>query len=165
MSQKCMPEPDDINMYVNDLTVFYTIFDDSNFHAECNEMLNVVNNKNYQNCLITREDVSLALSSAQPGMACGPDNICGKVVEGCKEQLVTPMLRLYQFSLDNFIVPSMWKTSEIVPIPKNKIPLSKNDLRTDSSHIWPWDILCSELTWHTSRTIGIPYDVNTLILV
>ena len=129
MSKKFMPEPDDINTYVNDLNVFYARFDDKNFHAECNEMLNVVNSKNDQKIFITRGDVSLALSSAKPGKACGPDKICGKVVKGCKEPLVTPMLRLFQFSLDNCIVPSMWKTSEIVPIPKNKIPLSKNDLR------------------------------------
>ena len=57
-----------------------------------------------------------------------PDKICGKVVKGCKEQLVTPMLRLFQFSPDNCIVPSTWKTSEIVPVPKTKIPLSNNDL-------------------------------------
>ena len=45
-----MPEPDDINTYVNDLNVFYARFDDKNVDAECNEMLNVVNIKNDQNC-------------------------------------------------------------------------------------------------------------------
>ena len=50
VSKKCMPEPDDINTYVNDLNVFYARFDDKNVDAECNEMLNVVNSKNDQNC-------------------------------------------------------------------------------------------------------------------
>ena len=84
VSKKFIPEPDDINTYVNDLNVFYARFDDKNFHAECNEMLNVVNSKNDQKIFITREDVSLALSSAKPGKACGPAKICGKVVKGCK---------------------------------------------------------------------------------
>ena len=74
MSKKCMSKPDDINMYVNDLyilhNIFYTRFDDKNVHAECNEMLNVVNSKNYQYIFISSEDVSLALSSAKPGKAC-----------------------------------------------------------------------------------------------
>ena len=39
VSKKAMPEPDDINMYVNYLNVFYTRFDDNNLHTECNEIL------------------------------------------------------------------------------------------------------------------------------
>ena len=57
VSTKCMHEPDDNNMYVSDLhvQVFYTRFDDRNVHAECNEMLNVLNNKNDQKICISRE--------------------------------------------------------------------------------------------------------------
>ena len=125
VSKKVIPEPDDINTYVNDLNVFYARFDDKNVHAECNEMFNVVNSKNDQKIFITREDVSLALSSAKPGKACGPDKICGKVVKGCKEQLVTPMLRLFQFSLDNCIVPSCGKPLKLLPYQKRKFLCQK----------------------------------------
>ena len=58
-----MPEPDDINMYVNDLNVFYARFDDNNFHAECNEMVDVVKSKNDPKICISREEVSLALNN------------------------------------------------------------------------------------------------------
>ena len=46
------PEPDDINMYVNDLNVFYTRFDYKNVHAESIEMLNLVKSKNDQKICI-----------------------------------------------------------------------------------------------------------------
>ena len=40
-----------------------------------NELLNVVKNKNDRKICISMEEVSLALSSAKPGKACGPDTI------------------------------------------------------------------------------------------
>ena len=44
-------------------------------------------------------------------------------------QLAVPLLVLFQASLDQCIVPLIWKISEIVPIPKIKFPITKNDLR------------------------------------
>ena len=78
VSKKCMPEPDDINMYANDLNVFYARLDDNNYHAECNEMFR-------KSVYLEKRD----LNSAKPDKACGSDQICGKVVKGRKEQLVS----------------------------------------------------------------------------
>ena len=51
------------------------------------------------------------------------------MVKACKSELAKPMHVLFQTSLDSGIVPTEWKTSEIVPVPKIKIPLVLNDLR------------------------------------
>lgn len=71
----------------------------------------------------------MALNTAKPGKASGPDKVCSKVIKACKYELTRPLHRLYQTSIDQCIVPSVWKTSEIVPVPKLKIPKCKNDLR------------------------------------
>ena len=43
--------------------------------------------------------------------------------------LVNPLLTLFQDSLDHGIVPTIWKMSEIIPVPKTSFPKELNDLR------------------------------------
>lgn len=47
----------------------------------------------------------------------------------CLEQLVNPLLTLFQDSLDHGTVPTLWKMSEIIPVPKVRFPKEFNDLR------------------------------------
>lgn len=70
-----------------------------------------------------------ALDRAKVGKACGPDKISGRVIKMCKQELVLPMKTLFQASLNQCYVPLLWRTSEIVPVPKTKVPVEKNDLR------------------------------------
>jgi hypothetical protein len=128
-TKNCMPEPDDVNVYVDELNNFYARFDVGDFKSECDEVLNIVNNKASTRIIMSDDDVVKALNTAKPGKASGPDKVCARVVKNCRYELVKPMRYLFQASLDNCEVPSMWKTSEIVPVPKVKIPQVKNDLR------------------------------------
>ena len=128
--KNCMPEPDNVQDYVDGLNQFYARFDDTQSHDECLDILNVINESN--NCerlVLSEKDVLLGLNRAKPGKACGPDRVSSNVVKSCRWELVTPMLRLFQLSLDLCIVPDTWKSSEIVPLPKVNIPKEMNDLR------------------------------------
>ena len=127
---KCaMPEPDDVNLYVNELNAFYARFDCYDSHVECNEILSLVNNRVCEPIILTENEVLCALNTAKPGKACGPDKINGQIVKSCSRELVKPMHKLFQETLNQCEVPILWKTSEVIPVPKIKIPLEKNDLR------------------------------------
>ena len=47
----------------------------------------------------------------------------------CCQELSKPLHTLFQASLNQCKVPSLWKPSEITPVPKLKQPLIMNDLR------------------------------------
>ena len=128
-SKNCIPEPDDIDQYVKELNEFYARFDVGDHQSECNEMLQVVNNSPCDKIVMSIDDVVKTLNSAKPGKACGPDKVCAKVVKACKHELSAPMHSLFQRSLNECTVPSAWKTSEIIPVPKVKMPQVLNDLR------------------------------------
>lgn len=55
--------------------------------------------------------------------------VSGKVLEICMEQIVNPLLVLFQDSLDYSIAPTLWKMSKIILVPKSKFPKEFNDLR------------------------------------
>ena len=129
VQKSCIPEPVDMNKFVNDLNVFYTRFDDKDFSKECRDVLEMVKTKKDDKIVLSDEVVLKALNRAKIGKACGPDRMCGKVVKLCKSELAVPMKTLFQASLDECCVPVLWKTSEIAPVPKVKVPVEENDLR------------------------------------
>ena len=61
--------------------------------------------------------------------AAGPDGLCGKVLKFCNNQLSSILSKLFQVSLDSHCIPILWKTSELIPVPKSTLPKVKNDLR------------------------------------
>ena len=59
----------------------------------------------------------------------GPDGICNKVLKLCKDQLAGIFTEIFQLSLKQGIIPNLWKTSTIRPIPKGKKVNELNDFR------------------------------------
>lgn len=51
------------------------------------------------------------------------------MLKSCKYELTEIFVKLFQSSLDIHVVPSLWKTSKIVPVPKCNTPTEMNDLR------------------------------------
>ena len=129
VTKNTVPEPDNIQEFVENINIFYARFDDKDFSVECDSILDTVKNMPCERIELTENDIKLALNTAKPGKAPGPDKIGGKVIKYCKDALVVPVHKLYQDSLDQCIVPSQWKTSVITPAPKVKHPLVENDLR------------------------------------
>lgn len=128
-SKSCLPEPKELKAYVNELNNFYARFDDKDLGSECEDILRVVNSSECERIVLSDDEVVRALARAKPGKASGPDRVCGRVIKSCKAELVQPLRRYYQMSLDLCCVPLQWKTSEVIPVPKAKIPLVMNDLR------------------------------------
>ena len=61
--------------------------------------------------------------------AADPDNISGRTLKECSDSLAPIFTKLFQRSLDEGIIPSLWKTSTIVPVAKKPYPLEMNDYR------------------------------------
>lgn len=118
----------DINNYVNELNDFYLRFDNHDFSQECDEIISNIPGDNYS-LVITIEDVTRALKLVKINKSSGPDNVCAKVLKSCAEFLAAPLYSIFQSSLDTCTVPTLWKLSEIIPVPKSKFPSVKNDYR------------------------------------
>ncbi len=59
----------------------------------------------------------------------GPDNISGRVLRHCAQQLGDVFRILFQSSMDSSTVPQLWKHSTVIPIPKKSKTKTLNDLR------------------------------------
>ena len=122
-------EPDNADTYVNDLNRFFARFNTYNFKEECEQLVARIRSRSGERIVITRADVIHSLRFIKIGKACGPDMVIAKVIKSCMEQIVNPLLVLFQDSIDQGIVPTLWKMSEIIPVPKTKFPKELNDLR------------------------------------
>ena len=61
--------------------------------------------------------------------ACDPDRVKSVVLKACHRQLAPIYTYIFNISLTEKIIPLIWKTSEISPIPKKSKVTTFNDLR------------------------------------
>ncbi len=61
--------------------------------------------------------------------AAGPDGITGRVLRSCADQLAGLFTSIFNESLATFVVPTPFKKSVIIPVPKNSKPSCLNDYR------------------------------------
>ena len=61
--------------------------------------------------------------------AAGPDNISARLLKTCASQLSDVFCKLFNWSLNDSTVPSVWKHSEICPVPKKNKHFTLNDYR------------------------------------
>jgi hypothetical protein len=75
---------------------------------------------------LTEEEVSKELSKINTTKAPGPDGISTRVLKECRDELKTPITRLYNSSLKTGKLPNDWKKANVVPIYKkgNKLEVS-----------------------------------------
>lgn len=62
--------------------------------------------------------VARVLKSMRPKIASGPDGISSRILRGCLPSICLPLANLFKLSLSSGRVPSDWKLSNVVPIPK-----------------------------------------------
>jgi len=65
---------------------------------------------------ISQRDVARKIEHLEEGKAPGPDNITTSLLKKLKDELVYPLSKLFQDSLDTGQVPSEWKTAKVIPI-------------------------------------------------
>lgn len=59
----------------------------------------------------------------------GPDGICSRMLKDCADQLSEVIQYIFNLSLSLERVPVLWKTSCVVPVPKNAHPREPNHFR------------------------------------
>ncbi|XP_061736244.1 uncharacterized protein LOC133538608 [Nerophis ophidion] len=79
--------------------------------------------------VISADLVRGQLRKLQPRKAAGPDKLCPRLLKTCAAELGEPLQRIFNLSLQLGRVPTLWKTSCIVPVPKKNCPSELNDYR------------------------------------
>ncbi|XP_062859991.1 polycystin-1 [Trichomycterus rosablanca] len=82
-----------------------------------------------RNILNVLAEVCSVLSKVNARKAAGPDGIPGRVLRACAEQLAQVFTNIYNLSLAQATVPTCWKTSIIIPVPKRTTAACLNDFR------------------------------------
>ncbi len=108
------------------LMTFYTRFESDN-----STQLDVIRSElNLDNSAFTfsTQDVVRSLRRTRERSSPGPDNISGRVLRHCAQQLGDVFRILFQSSMDSSTVPQLWKHSTVIPIPKKSKTKTLNDL-------------------------------------
>ncbi|KAK1802807.1 hypothetical protein P4O66_021353, partial [Electrophorus voltai] len=74
--------------------------------------------QNDQVLCLTVADVRRTLRGVNPRKAAGPDNIPGRVLRECADQLAEVLTDIFNISRSCAVVPTCFKTTTIVPVPK-----------------------------------------------
>lgn len=111
-----------VNLLTNELNTFYNRFNICDFSAEVSVHSNVFIDKS----LVFKLLRGVYLEERK---SLGPDDIGGRVLRNCDMQLAGIFCFIFQWSLKLHKVPSLWKDSVIVPMPKIQNPKTADDFR------------------------------------
>lgn len=82
------------------------------------------------------DDVERALKKIKPKFTTGPDLIPAFLIHDCRFVLVRPLSILFNLCLKNQAIPSLWKTSKVVPV-------YKKDDRAEITNYRPVSLICN----------------------
>uniref|UniRef100_A0A3B1IXV6 Reverse transcriptase domain-containing protein n=1 Tax=Astyanax mexicanus TaxID=7994 RepID=A0A3B1IXV6_ASTMX len=100
------------------------------FEAQNNTMARKTMPKPYEQVLcLTAVDVRNTLRRVNPRKAAGPDNIPGRVLRECADQLTDVLTDIFNISLCSATVPTCLKSTTIVSVPKKSTVSCLNDYR------------------------------------
>ena len=116
--------------YVNDLNSFYARIDYHDFSETCNNLRSELREQaTHAYDPIATYEVRRSLTKINTNKACGPDRLSGKLLKCCSDQLAEIFTCIFNLSIKSMVIPKLWKTSEITPVPKRSKIESMNDLR------------------------------------
>uniref|UniRef100_A0A8C5DT67 Reverse transcriptase domain-containing protein n=1 Tax=Gouania willdenowi TaxID=441366 RepID=A0A8C5DT67_GOUWI len=78
---------------------------------------------------LSRDSVKRSLQRTNARKAPGPDNIPGRVLRDCAEELTDVLTDIFNSSLSQAVVPTCFKATTIIPVPKKPSPSCYNDYR------------------------------------
>ncbi len=78
---------------------------------------------------LSPDSVRRSLSRINARKAPGPDNIPGHVLRDCAVELTDVFLDIFNISLSQAVVPTCFKATTIIPVPKKSSPSCFNDYR------------------------------------
>lgn len=106
----------------------------NNFYARFEAMNNMQAHKSIptpeeQALRLDPADMRRTLSRVDPRKAAGPDNIPGRVLRDCADQLTGVLTDIYNISLSQAVVPVSFKKTIIIPVSKKSAVTCLNDYR------------------------------------
>ncbi len=78
---------------------------------------------------VSEDEVRKELRRVNIRKAAGPDGITGRVLRSCADQLAGLFTSIFNESLATSVIPTSFKKSVIIPVPKNSKPSCLNDYR------------------------------------
>ena len=114
--------------YVNDLKKLYNRFNRHDF-SKCVDHVKSNALENNYHFVCTNEQISKEFKRLRSSKAAGPDGISPKVLRICSSQLCEILCTIFNLSFLSGVVTDIWKSSCIVPVPKNNKVGSMNALR------------------------------------
>jgi hypothetical protein len=78
---------------------------------------------------ISIDEVRSQFRSTKATKAAGPDGISARLLKSCADSLAPAFQPLFQSSADTGVVPTLWKSSIIIPVPKKPKPTEPNHYR------------------------------------
>ncbi len=78
---------------------------------------------------VSEDEVRRALKRVNVRKVAGPDGITGRVLRSCADQLAGFFTSIFNESIATSVVPTSFKKSVIIPVPKNNKPSCLNDYR------------------------------------
>ena len=117
----------------NELNSFYAHFEASNANAgHANAGLTNADRRSSSseatlNPVFSEHDVRRELKRVNTRKASGPDKISGRVIRTCTDLLALVFTTIFNLSLAQSTVPTCFKMSTIIPVPKNASPDDMNE--------------------------------------
>ena len=79
--------------------------------------------------VVSENDVSCVFRSVNVTKCGGPDGLKGWIFKHCALQLSSIHAFMFNWSIREHLVPPIWKTSELITVPKKSAVKELNDLR------------------------------------
>ena len=109
--------------FSNDLSDFFCGYENTDHNLNMSDLINRTSVQSpYDGFTINKEDVKKVFIKVCVRKSVGPDGVCCKLLNVCAPQLCQVFSTLFIWSLKDGIVPGVWITSMICPIPKNNSP-------------------------------------------
>ncbi|KAI4874104.1 hypothetical protein NFI96_018126, partial [Prochilodus magdalenae] len=107
---------------------------------------------------VTPAEVRRTLRRINPRKTAGPDNIPGRVLQECADQISEVLADIFNVSLTQAAVPTCLKTATIIPVPKSSTVTGLNDYRPIA--LTPIVTKCFErlVMTHIKATIDVTVD-------
>lgn len=139
---------------LHDLRVFYARFETSDFSLERKAIRQQLQHETPP--ITTADEVCIIFNKIDPKKATGPDQIRGRILKECSEQLSPIFRQLFQRSLDRHYIVKVCKSSIIVPVPK----VVKPSVLTDYI-----PIALTSITMKSLECIVLKYFLSNVVLI
>ncbi len=118
-------------LLADELNTFYGRFECNGGSAALPSSASGSSRQRSENHLITvsEDEVRRALKRVNVRKTAGPDGITGRVLRSCADQLAGLFTSIFNESLATSVVPTSFKKSIIIPVPKNNKTSCLNDYR------------------------------------